>query len=484
MIVMKQKQKEILKLEEEFKDKIEIDIEKEQKEDKKVTITNIKLAGKANWQDKINGKTISENVFIVEIEITEIKEDGHERKTKQEKIYLGEEHIAGRIVGYNEETIFNPNFEKFEIDKYIAVNNLLNKVSEKAIEENSLNTLRRKEISEILSAQYGRQISEEEVEKLIKEKEASKSKQKQKEQEGKEEQEEKDNQEDQLSEKQSQNIKVRAIQRVDLSKLVDGKQTLAKRLDLEGYDDLYIISTENVNEINPEAKRNNTTYSLVGMTNDGEAKVLNDEFEMDKSVGSSASRNSTKIRANNTATRDNKDLSVYTRKSNGASIGCENNQGNVDVFYYQKTLKENENIGIQVETSKTKAIPLETRELLSGTKGTSQKDKIQDEVEKHIGRECNPNDKSNLNDIRDFDGDEKTSSHEHIDSDKIDRDDYIPNTNMKWGEFIDRCGYRGEGELEKAVEVVSKMPKVDEESLEEFIEEIEEKYEEDIMHRE
>ena len=78
--------------------------------------------------------------------------------------------------------------------------------------------------------------------------------------------------------------------------------------------------------------------------NDGTAKVLNDEFEMDKTVGNNASREQTKVRADSTATRDNKDQSVYTRKSNGASIGCENDMGNVNMFLYQKTKEENENV--------------------------------------------------------------------------------------------------------------------------------------------
>lgn len=430
MIIIKQKQKEILKLEEEFKDKIQIDLEKEQKEDKRVTITNIKLAGKASWQDKINGKLISENVFIVEIEISETEEDGHKRKTKQEKIYLGEEHIAGRIVGYNKEIIFNPNFEKIEIDKFMAVNNLLNKVSEKAIEENSLNTLKRKEISEVLSAYYGRQVSEDEVEKMIKEKQNSKTRKKDLDKKG----EQKENEKDNLSEK----------------------------------------ATKNVNDINPQTKRNNTTYSLVGMKKDVEAKVLNDEFEMDKSAGSSASKNSTKIRANNTATRDNKDLSVYTRKSNGASIGCENNQGNIDIFFYQRTLKDNEKVGIQVETSQTKAIPLETRELLSENKGISRKDKVKDETEKHTKKGCNPSD------IRDFDGKEDTSSHKHIDNNidykDVDERDYIPNTDMTCIEFANRCGYRGEGWLKVAVEAVNKLTEINQENLNKFIDDIEDDY--------
>ena len=58
------------------------------------------------------------------------------------------------------------------------------------------------------------------------------------------------------------------IQRADLSQNVDGIETLGKRLDLYGYQYIYVVYSENVNEINPNAKRNDTTYSLIGMKND------------------------------------------------------------------------------------------------------------------------------------------------------------------------------------------------------------------------
>ena len=148
---------------------------------------------------------------------------------------------------------------------------------------------------------------------------------------------------------------------------------------------------------------------MVGVKKDGQAKVLNDEFEIDKSVGNSANRMQSKIRANGTATRDNNDLSVYTRKSNGVSIGCENNRGSVDMFLYQKTLEENENVGIQIETSRTPVIKLETKKIMSKNKGLNQKEKVQDEIEEHTKQGCAPDD------IKDFDGDERTFTHEHID---------------------------------------------------------------------
>ena len=145
--------------------------------------------------------------------------------------------------------------------------------------------------------------------------------------------------------------------------------------------------------------------------NDGTAKVLNDEFEMDKTVGNNASREQTKVRADSTATRDNKDQSVYTRKSNGASIGCENDMGNVNMFLYQKTKEENENVGIQIETSKTKKIPVETRRVFNRNQGVYQNDKVQDEIEEHTENGCEPKD------VKDFDGKEYTETHEQIDID-------------------------------------------------------------------
>ena len=173
---------------------------------------------------------------------------------------------------------------------------------------------------------------------------------------------------------------------------------------------MYVVYSENVDEITSGEKRNNTTYSLVGVKSDGTAKVLNDEFEMDNTVGNGATREQTKIRANSTATRDNKDMSVYTRKSNGMSIGCENDMGNVNMFLYQKTIEEYENVGIQIETSQTPVIPIETREIMNRNKGMYQKEKVQGEIQEHTDEGCIPKD------TKDFDGDVNTESHEHFDS--------------------------------------------------------------------
>ena len=462
---MNQKEKETLKLEESFKDTIENDILKQNTENKKIKIKDIKLLGQVTWKDKINGKDLSDNVFIVEKEIIETDQNKKERITEQKSYYLGNRCIAGTLG--KDEIIYNKTFANSEPDKQKAINELLETTPEEQIENNSMNKLRTKEIAEILTAHLGRKISEEEAQQLLEnmDKEEIEKLKEEKEENSKDKKEE-----NKLSKKQTENIKIKGMQKIDLNKKVDGKETLGKRLDLTGYDNIYVVYSENVDNITSGEKRNNTTYSLVGTKKDGTAKVLNDEFEMDKTVGNGATREQTKIRANSTATRDSKDMSVYTRKSNGMSIGCENDMGNINMFLYQKTKEENENVGIQIETSQTPIIPIETREIMNKNKGVYQKDKVQNEIQEHTDHGCNPKD------VKDFDGNENTETHTDKEYTEIDENDYIPNTNMTWRQFANKCGYRGEGDIEKAVQTVNSMEEVNQEKLEKYIEEKEEEF--------
>ena len=402
---MNQKERNILKLEESFRDTIENDILKQQTESKKTKIKDIKFVGSAEWKDKINGQERADVVFIVVKEIIEKNEDGKERVTEQKSYYLGDKCVAGELG--NGEILYGETFAISEPDKMEAIKDLLERTPEEEIENNSMNKLQTKEMAEVLSAFLGRTIKEEEVQKTLedmnKEELEELSEEKEKENSGK------DKKKGELSEKQAEKVKVNGIQKVDLNKKVDGKQTLGKRLDLDGYDNMYVVYSNNVDEITLGEKNNNTTYSLVGVKSDGTAKVLNDEFEMDHTVGNGATKKQTKIRADNTATRDTRDLSVYTRKSNGMSIGCENDMGNVNMFLYQKTKEENENVGIQIETSQTPVIPIETKEIMNKNKGTYQGDRIQDEIQEHTDEGCMPKD------VKDFDGNENTETHEHFD---------------------------------------------------------------------
>ncbi len=398
---MNQKERKILKLEESFRDTIENDILKQQTENKKIKIKDIKFVGSAEWKDKINGQERADVVFIVEKEIIEKSEDGKERVTEQKSYYLGDKCVAGELG--NGEILYGETFAISEPDKMDAIKDLLEETPEEEIENNSINKLQIKEMAEVLSAYLGRTIKEEEVQKILedmnKEELEELSEEKEQENVGKEKKK------NELSEKQAEKIKVNGIQRADLSQNVDGIETLGKRLDLYGYKYIYVVYSENVNEINPNAKRNDTTYSLIGMKNDGTAKVLNDEFEMDSSVGNNASKVQTRINADGTATRDSKDSSVFVRKSNGMTIGCRNDGGIVRMSLGQKTIEENEITSTEIRTSKTGYIPIQTREIFNRNKGVRQIDKIQDEVKEHTDEGCTPK----------VDGDESTETHEHFD---------------------------------------------------------------------
>lgn len=397
---MNQKEKKVLEIEESFKDVLENEVKKENTKTKKIEIKDIKYVGNASWKDKINGKQISEEVFIVEKEIIEVNENGKEEKKDITNYYLGEKCIGGKIGDMQPQ--FSTMFKEVEPDKMNAINELLENVSERDIQLNSMNNLKNKELAEILSAYVGRKIEPQDIER-----ELEKMDKKEIEDLKEEKKEKKDNKE-KLTKKQTDKIRVNGIQEADLNKLADGKETLGKRLDLQGYDKICVIYSERIDEISGESNKNNTEYSLVGISRDGTAKRLDDEFSIDSTVGSSANREETKIRADNTATRDNRDKSVYTRKSNGASIGCENDMGNINMFLYQKTLEENENVGIQVETSKTPVIPIETKNVMNRNKGIYQKEKVQDEIQKHTDEGCKPKD------VKDFDGEENTETHEHF----------------------------------------------------------------------
>ncbi len=398
---MNQKERNILKISEDFKDTLENEVYTHQTENKKVIISDIKYVGEAIWQDKINGKSLSDKVFLVDIQIKEMDEEGKERITDQKRCYLGDKCIGGTIG--DEPIVYDAKFENSESDKINAVNELFERTSKQAIENNSMNKLKNRELTEVLSAHFGKKVSEKEVPKLLEEMDRNEI------EKLKDEKDKNKKDKNKLSKKQTEKIKINSVQKADLNQKVDGKETLGRRLDLQGYESLYVIYSDKVDKVTNGVKKNNTTYSLVGMTKSGEAKVLNDEFEMDKSVGNNASKVQTRVNADGTATRDNSDMSVFTRKSNGLTVSCGNDRGTVRMSLGKKTFEENENTSIQIETSQTRHIPIETREIFNRNKGTQQIDKIQNKVEEHTENGCIPKN------VKDFDGSDTTLTHEHID---------------------------------------------------------------------
>ena len=373
-------QKQIDELEEKLKNTIESE---NINENRKIKIQNVKFIGRIPVENKANGQIRFENVFIVDKEIIEIDNGKEIRSTEQSSIYLGDKCIAGKIGEMD--YIYNPKFEEENLDLESSINELIEKEKNKQdekdkLQENEEEMINESENKEDLTQENEKQTNKDEEQKEPKE----------------------------ISEKQEKNIEIKSIQEVDLETVVDGTETLAKRLDLPEYSKLYVIYSDNVEDVMHENERNNTTFSLVGVTKDGKAKVLNDEFEIDRTAGINGEKTQTKIKADGEATRDDKDLSVYKRKTNGIDIGCERDIDSVNVFMYQKTLEKNENVGIQVETSKTPVIKLETKEVMDRYKGMYQTDNIQNEIQEHTDANCNPKD------VKDYDGDNSTETHEHM----------------------------------------------------------------------
>lgn len=459
---MNQKDREVLQMEEDFKDTIENELSKNQRKNRNIKVKDIKLVGDATWEDRVNGKLMTEKVFIVEKEIREIDDSGKERITEQKNYYLGDRCIGGAL-GENKIT-YNESFKNNEFNKMDAINKLVDETPEEEIESNSLNLLKCEEMSEVLTAHFGKRVSKEDIQQILEKMDKAEIEDLQNEKENNKNKDEND-----LSKKQTEKVKISGIQKADLNKLVDGKETLGKRLDLEEYESLYVVYSEKVNEITAGTKINNTTYSLVGMTKEGEARVLNNEFKMDNTVGNNGNRQSTKIRANNTATRDNKDVSVYTRKSNGASIGCQNDTGNIDMFLYQKTAEENENIGIQIETSNTPVIPIETREIMNRNKGVYKKEEVQNEIKKHDENNCIADDE------KDFDGDETTFSHQHLLENEIN--DYVKeifNYENEYGEEKIKEVFTEAEVKDKLLREIEKVKEIDNITIDEVVEKIKE----------
>ena len=214
---MNQMEREILILEENFRDTIENDIAKNQSENKKTEIKDIKLVGQATWKDKISGKDISDNVFIVEKEIIETDENGKERVTEQKSYYLGNRCVAGTLG--NDEIVYSKSFAESEIDKQKAINDLIDKISEKEIEKNSMNKLKNEELKEILTEYLGRKITEEELPSLLE----KMNNQEIEEVQGKiEKRENKEEENNKLSKRQTDKIKVKQVQLIHLDQKADG----------------------------------------------------------------------------------------------------------------------------------------------------------------------------------------------------------------------------------------------------------------------
>lgn len=204
--------------------------------------------------------------------------------------------------------------------------------------------------------------------------------------------------EEEISATKQDELKGYVKQEMETSQLIDGRETLAKRLGLEEYSKIYIVYSHNVDKVQNEEgtknERNNTTYSLIGVREDGTAKVLSDsEFEIDKNSGINPKGEKSVVQ-NDDNTTEITDNIVTRYKRVGSqeslSISQEEQTGTIKVYFEPgRTKEENMSIGTEVETPQTKreyegGIEVQTRRIISKEHGINNLDNVQDEVEEEL----------------------------------------------------------------------------------------------------
>ena len=154
---MREIDKEILKIELDFKDTLNNEIA--QSKQSETEIKDIIYVGDIEWKDRINGNNLSEKLFIVKKEITLKNEKGEEIEKKTvNNYYLGDKCIGGFMDVKS--PIFNQYIETAEPEKIKKVKELLQNTPIEELENKSMENLQKQYIKE-LSEKLG--ISEEEI---------------------------------------------------------------------------------------------------------------------------------------------------------------------------------------------------------------------------------------------------------------------------------------------------------------------------------
>ena len=186
---------------------------------------------------------------------------------------------------------------------------------------------------------------------------------------------------------------------METSQMIDGRETLGKRLGLEEYSKIYVVYSDKVDQVQDEegktSSRNNTSYALIGVRKDGTAKVLSDsEFEIDKSSGINPDDKHIRQNDDNTIEQSNDILTRYKRVHGEESIAIRRDQNGRVMTYFEpgRTREENMAVGTVIEDSHTRreyegGTQVETRKILSRSQGTRNLDKVQDEVEDELEKD-------------------------------------------------------------------------------------------------
>lgn len=270
--------------------------------------------------------------------------------------------------------------------------------------------------------------------------------------------------------------KISVLQEINTTTKVNEKQQLGTQLGIEKYNQsnskfikIIVVYSDDLKEI--DGKRGESTkYAFAAMRQDGTIQRIDNLLEMDRSFGNINAEETIQFNDDGTAKKDASTISRYRIRGTDETLAIQKDLGgNLDIYYGGRGKGSNEIVETKLETSQTRVMTREERETQTNIKGVYYE---QEQIkEGNIHFEEHGEDEIS---IIDADGDETTMTHMHP-------DDLIPDTDMTWEQFANKCGYRGEGAIEHAQEVFENAKeknkdKTNQEIVDEITEEAEEEF--------
>lgn len=240
--------------------------------------------------------------------------------------------------------------------------------------------------------------------------------------------------------KLNQNIKGETLE----NKLGIKNITLPNGQKLTDGEKLAVVSTSSLNKA--VDSKNSQSYSFVVIRKNGEAVPIGDDvLVQDERSGINPITEDLTIN-NNGIVNEETNIASY-RIVNGNRnefIKISNDEFSGREIKYSEFSKENgKYVSTELETDRDIYVKNNVRQYLKDrTEGREKADNTIERAEKHEGEE---------KDVTLVDNNPNNDSHVHISP-----EDYIPNTNMTWGEYANELGYRGEGAVERAQEEFEK----------------------------
>ena len=276
---MNKEKNELLQEELNIRDNFNYRFRNEATAEKMSYVKDVIFVGDVTWKDKVNGKDLSEKLYIIRIDKISRDADGKETVETINNYYLGDRCIGGYIDNDNPQ--FNELFERAEPDKFAQIKNLLENTPEEKLEEQSMSKLIEERKQEIAKAMGINPDEIESIDEIDLETKIPDIDKKEDREERKELEEDKDEDESKkITEKQAEKLDVR--EETDLDQFIQG-ESLGNKLGLDkiGITDgvkLARVSTSSLTSQKDVDIDKNAIDTFVVIRATGEAVVLGEDI--------------------------------------------------------------------------------------------------------------------------------------------------------------------------------------------------------------